>query len=400
MPRAALVFLLAAACGSTPIPRTFEEGRCGPATVSFTVGALEAAADPFFAQPFTMDGVVLLHRRGTAFSNLPDDLEVFGFEPATGTERQITANDEDDEVVDAREGALLLARRVAPSSELGWELVYRDELRELVLDAGRRVWSFSPIRAVRRDRAAWLANDTVFYYDGRSVRSLSEGLRASSPPYLDGNLVVWTAQGAASREVYLAVLGETRRLTDDRVEDRDPVISASRIFWIAGGAVVMRELQSAEARVLHAGPCGAIDTHAGEAVFSCGDGGSQLGPFGRDLFFFDGNEVRGVTTRGGYVHAPRIYEGQLAWVEYDSPDALCEGRAQGQIVYAPGPADAPSAVAPVGSPCGCCGAYWPPVRLALDRALIAWNYAQPGEPLARLGRLGDARVQVRRLCAP
>jgi hypothetical protein len=148
------------------------------------------------------------------------------------------------------------------------------------------------------------------------------------------------------------------------------------------------------------GPCDAIDTHAGQAVFFCGSEEGAAGPVGREIFFFDGDTVRRVATLGGYVHAPRIYEGQLAWVEYESPDALCQGRVQGRVVYAPGPTDALSAVAPIGSPCGCCDAYWPPVRLALDRALLAWNYAEPRDPPERLGGIGYARVQVRRLCTP
>lgn len=417
----AVLVLVLLGCGSTGVPAG--EGRepplpggpvsggpvtCGPATLSFTVGLLPPAESELWPAPIVARGLVYLHRRATAFSNAPSDLEVFAFQPTTELEAQLTANDLDDELVDARDGALLLVRGGRAEGATR-QLVYRDEQREVVLDPSLTPpgWGLffdgygAPRRLVGRDRAAWLGNDTVYFFDGWSVRSVSAGLRGNSLPYLDGNLVVWTAQGPRGRDVYLASPDGTTRLSEDAAEDFAPVTSASRIFWLSGGGVVLRELRGRETRVLAEGPCAPPATHAGMAVFACAPGGQSTVPGGQRLWLFDGTSVREIPTRGGFVFAPRLYGRRLAWLEYESDQVLCQARGKGSVVFWSGEdSSGPQAVAEVGTPCLCCDAYWPSPALSFEGDLMAWNYALGGEGETRLWpvRAAYALVEEHRTC--
>src|SRR5262249_7345372 len=122
---------------------------------------------------------------------------------------------------------------------------------------------------VGRDRAAWLKNDTVYWFDGQTVRSIADGLRNNSAPYLDGEIVVWTAGAGRTNALYPSVQGSTTRFTDAGVEVSSPATSASQIFWLQGGGVMTRALRGAEARLLAQGPCADLSTNAGMAVFTC-----------------------------------------------------------------------------------------------------------------------------------
>jgi hypothetical protein len=404
---AGLVLSFVSACGSTPIaPVGPLPGDCGPSTISFTVGSLGTTE---ISEAIVSEGVVYLHRRGTGFSNAPGDLELYSFEPLTARERQLTANDLEDRLLDAGDGALLFQRvRTAPGGTQS-DLVYRDEAREVVLDTWAGFQGMQDgtrrLRAVRRDRAAWLRNDTVFYYDGLSVRSVSEGLRFNSPPYLDGNIVVWVGAHGDRRDLHAAVLGETLRLTADGANHAAPVTSGSRIFWLADGKAAMRELRGGETRVLDAGPCVALDTHGGMAVFACGDrADNHEYPFpARRLVWFDGTAVRRVPTGGGIVQGPRIRDGRIAWVEHASPSDLCGWVAntpRGTLHYWTGDERiAPAEVARLGAPCLCCDAYWPPVWIDLERDLLTWNYALGDDSPQTRVDAGYALVHEQRLCA-
>jgi hypothetical protein len=402
-------------CGSSAIPggptqAGLPDARCGPTTLSFVLGAVDGASLDWGRQPIVAQGLVYLHRRATFQSNANTDLEVFALEPQTGVETQVTANDVDEWLLDANDGALLLVRRRDTSG--GWELLYRDAVREVSLDAttsspGPGVdygWDGQPVRLVRRDRAAWRTQDTVYYYDGYRVTSISSGLHGNNAPYLEGNTVVWAASGGGGREIYQHTPDGTRRITNNSVDDWAPVASASRVFWLSGRAVHLREDRTGEVRVLAEGPCSPPAAYQGMAVFAC-DGPPQAvepGLLGRRLWFFDGSSLREVPTLGGLVYSPRLCGRRIAWIEYMNADSLCypPREPSGTVVFWSGEeGSAPQALGRVGSPCMCCNAIWPPAYLGLECDLLAWNYAQSSEPERGAG-IGYAVVHEQRECTP
>jgi len=131
-------------CGTDP--RTRPEGgteppepdlqfpTCRQGDPVFEVGVLEAAFQEPVAQPVLLEGDILLHRRETAYSNSPSDLEIFRIDPHTGSTIQVTANDGDDIVLSANDGAMLLL--LQDLDGYTYRVVYRSDGTDAVLLSG------------------------------------------------------------------------------------------------------------------------------------------------------------------------------------------------------------------------------------------------------------------------
>ncbi len=387
---------------------------CEVVALDARVGMVTGSDNDMVREPLVTDGTLFLHRRETSFGNAPNDLEVFALAPAAGVEEQITANDSEDLLVDARQGAMLLQRSMGALRQL----VYRDAAGEIVVAGGEWpgvLWDViggyngAPRRMVDGGTAVWRENGAVFRYANSTVTELSAGAEASSPPYTEKNRVIWTSHDGQASDVWLWAPGGLQRLTDDAADDRYPVVSGPRAFWIRDGAAVSLDFATDAITIVDPGPCGPPHADDGEAVFACAGPDADPGVYPgwlhqTRLVRFDGVQATELTTRGGLIYGPRIANDRVAWLEYPESMDFCYGPTEplGEVVV--NLADdslPPHAIAEVGAGCYCCDAYWPEPVLSFDGAVVAWNYPKT-EPTNEWSpwptNVGHAVLTERREC--
>jgi hypothetical protein len=193
-------------------------------------------------------------------------------------------------------------------------------------------------------------------------------------------LVAWTeATDRGPSRLYAARIGDGSFAPIDLgdVSQFRPEIA------IADGAVFAVGLDDSALRIgldrgltrIDDGPCNLPVAGGGAVVFTCGDA-PLIGWFnlGERLVWVRGDERDEIVAGGGrLLGAARVFGDAVIWVSYDSiddGDGLIE-------LWTPGLGVAPEPVAPTGSGCYSCGAYWPPPSLSIERGLAAWNYADP-----------------------
>jgi beta propeller repeat protein len=86
--------------------------------------------------------------------------------------------------------------------------------------------------------AVWSAQDSsgdseIFFFNGSSVKQLTNNTVADSKPQIAGDNVVWQSGTGANAEIYLykGSTGQTLRITNDGSADSAPQISDSHIVW-------------------------------------------------------------------------------------------------------------------------------------------------------------------------
>lgn len=86
--------------------------------------------------------------------------------------------------------------------------------------------------------AVWAAQDgsgdsEIFFFNGSSVRQLTDNAVNDSKPQIAGNSVVWQSGSGANSEIYLykGSTGQTLRLTNDSSDDASAQISDSYVVW-------------------------------------------------------------------------------------------------------------------------------------------------------------------------
>ncbi|MBI4818360.1 MAG: hypothetical protein HY791_18995 [Deltaproteobacteria bacterium] len=349
--------------------------------------------------PKVASGEVLFEAAGTISSNSPDDAEIVAYSPLTQAQRQLTRNDVDDELIDARDGAMLVLR----TGEVA-QLLYVDEDGEVVLEEQPSTWrplleeirfDGSQARYVERKRVAFEVDGEILFFDGIRARSVSSGLTNPSGPYLHGNLVTFSASDGHDSEVYLAGPDGTLRLSDDETEDVRPVISWSDVFWISDGALEAH-YASGSSETLHPGPCSPPVAYEQLVLSSCKN---EAGEWELTMF----REKPKVLAR--LLQPPQVAALDahgVAYLEYDEGEP-CTGGGSGALRYLDFETGESAELARVGVPCLCCDAFWPPPALSLVEDVVAWNYAEPNEsqgPFGSPARFGVALVRRERVCAP
>jgi len=377
-----------------------------------STGMIESMLPPVVAQ-----GGIYGHQRGTTGSNAANDSELFFLDASSHEVTQLTANDGDDVLVDARAGAMLF-ERVDPATGTR-ALMYADADGEAVLDAdigfngGYGPWeddfSGSVRRRVEPGLATWRhkGNAQLLVWDGQQTHIASAGL-ATGTPDAAGGAVVWAEEVPyqVPREIFVWRDGVTQQLTEDERSDVQPVLGATRLFWNSDNAVVTAGLDGSGRRVLDEGPCGAVNALGDKAVFACADdpevgfGGSLLfWDNARRLVVFDGEETREVGLTGeGSLFAPRLTETRIAWIQY--PSAAISGvypPVLGNVWVAPLDGSCPASptpIAEIGAGCYTCQVPWPPPALAASGDVVAWNYAvlHVGSEAPAVGGLGYAVI--------
>ncbi len=396
---------------SAPPPATCE-------TVSFDLqrGHVAALGMEAVLQPRVSGGSVLLHLRETAFSNAPSDLEIYRVDPWSEAPEQLTANDVEDTVLDARDGAMLV-RRLAPGEVAAGDLIYMDPDGEQVVATGSLEglalgnWDTVTRGQVAPGAATWSRAGEVFRWDaalaGGAARSLWTGDYAD-PPRLAGADTVWSAVVDGQRDVYLHDGSQALLMTDDATDDAEPVLIDEHLVWLSDGHLAHRNLATGvEDHHLVDHHCAAPvvgDAGAGPvAATRCvedPDGWGWLGPIGGALVLLD--LQTGALSKVGDPARPvgpmALDDGLLAWVSY-SPDAdACAVMAGGAVhIWEVGGAIAPTPISLVGVGCFCCSAAWPSPVLDLDGGLLAWNYhmdapGNVGAPGASVDAIGFAQL--------
>lgn len=363
------------------------------------VGRLPAQVWEPGAQPRLSQGQVLWHQRHTELGNMPDDIEIFRFDPVNHGTDQLTANDWDDRIVDAGDGGILFLTS-DPGSD-GYQLVLDRDGRQTVLEASlpRPIVVFElESRWVSRQAVTWLRPieppgagyySAVHLFEGGDVERVSGDLPWNGPPDLEGRELVWSASDGERRDIAYSAPelrdgpGDTWVwLTEDEVVDEQPLLSGGRVYWRAGTEPASIEIESGRVTRLEGLDCRDHAASNGLAVYVCVESSSDGVPPPHRLLLFDGEAERTVLEGRDLIFDLAMDGHALAWVEYPAEADFYEGAA-GVVYYledVTDPDPEPIVVAPVGSGCWWCDAYWPEVDVRIGEGVLAWNYADPSFP--------------------
>jgi len=345
-----------------------------------------------------LDGATLFGTRRTAVDGVPDAYRIVALDLVGGTETVVAEDATRLTLLDAREGALLFAS-IDYATRTG-----TTTLHYLEVDTGRKVeltmvsggdTGLVPgpyglgarVRVVERGAAVWGEQSyaaggapiaRIRRFAGGAVETLWEERTGVSAPHLRDGRVLWTSQGERAA-LWLAEPGETARPIA-RGTLGDFALTADAAWWIEGGAVMRFAFATGESQRVHEGPCALLTSDATRAAAVCGPDVTDAAFFGAvagQPIVFDHQQRTKLVTRGGDVIAGLRVEGRrVAWVEYPA-DVGCGADifGTGELVLASLDApEAPLKSQVVSSGCWCCGAYWPPLELALSDRAMAWNY--------------------------
>lgn len=294
-----------------------------------------------------------------------------------GTPRTVRARDRmpvggpSDRLLAAHDGAFLLAR---PDGDRRQRLIYRDADGDVAL-SGQFDWplggemQWRPPQWVAPGDAIWLEEDRLYRWrDGVSLRVDAGVIDA----VLSDGRVAWVKRGAGAEgatEVWIdgvkrldapgAMLPGMLRATDTRVW----VGSRQQLTGVAWG-----DAPDFECRIGIGATALGFDSVGDVAVLVGreGEGGAaSTGLCG----------ARSSQVGWGTTVVPRWLGDELIVAEWDDAQAWCQPGAPGRIGW-PGPnLLTERLLAPIGTGCLCCGAYWPRLTIETGRDTIAWNYA-------------------------
>jgi hypothetical protein len=343
---------------------------------------------------------------GIVYSMRPPEVlasQVFEIDPIRLTEREVTRAGEIGLLHDAADGAVLVSTGETMES---LSLIHIDDRGERrVIDASAPPFTDPDPdlqgRAhmlVDRTGAAWRTDDGVFRWDVETSSTQTFAARdgAAGQPSRSGPRVGWTVRRAGGA----ALLVSDRDVATTTIAVGDvssPAVSGSIVFYLEGRRLVRHDLETAMKATLHEGPCAAPFADGDRAVAACG-GGTDAIPPGEVLVYWDGAQAHELFEDGHHHHAPRLDEGIIAWIRYDSPDTLCMPPREGAgevVMWDPDATEEPNGRALIAAPCLCCGANAAPAELAFEQGVLAYNYASTdGSP----HRIGFTVVERRRMC--
>lgn len=394
--------------------------------MSAKVGIADFVGGEFsFLPPIVDEARVYGNRAGTEFSNAPADTEVVAVSVDDGTASQLTANDFNDLVVDARDGAVLLERAQADGARV---LVHVRNDAETVLadDVGTspayHAWVDGFEGAGRRHvwgaHAAWRNADRtgMRFFDGSTVETVytAQGWLGAPDGHGEGFVFAAAADIGTKIMVYrlpaAAAPASLTEIVQDGAGNRFPVMGSKRVFWNADGAIVSALLDGSDTRILAEGPCGAPVASGERAAFVCASDPSTpfsgAGPFwlgGDSLYVFDGLDVKPVPTQNPHILAPAIHGDTVGWAGY--PEGLVGmGSEVGHIYIASFSSNDEWIVketAAVGFGCYVCQIPSAPTILKLDENSAAWNFPVldvGAAPSVVKGAIGYARITPKMEC--
>ena len=216
------------------------------------------------------------------------------------------------------------------------------------------------------------------------VRQWARGAVALLPDGFALSARTGPLSGGGDLEIFAYREGEeeVERVTDTEDYEHSPVSTEEALFWNTNRGVYTAVSDDLEPERIHRGTCAPVGADGRRAVFACLE---QMRPvrtdpdrpvWGKELFYYDGEETRRIPTDGGTIVSPRIDGERVVWAEYDAFDNRDQGGdVDGTIRYWRVGASRPIGVDPVGYPCRGCATRFRPLSLSIGDDVIAWNYA-------------------------
>jgi len=379
---------------------------CDPVTTKLTDQGVVTFDDQGVSfTPVMLDGATLYGIRVTIDINrVRSPRSLVAFDVVSGAERVLVANDEDHELLDARDGVVLISTISADREtttlryrdlQSGEEKVlFKGDLRGPTGVVPRGYFIDRTPRLVERGVAVWgeqtygssqPKSARVRIFRGGDITTLFEAESSIDSPQLRQGHVTWLDWTSITRRLWLASPeGPPIVIAEGLIESQ--VLTNDAAWWTTEGVVMRYDFGTGTSRTVHEGPCGQLVADAHQAAAVCGEPGGSFVTHAGQPFVFTASGVLPVATHGGpSIAGLRLFEDRIAWVEYPI-DIGCGGAPydeKGELVVATlASPDDPRVVATVLAGCWCCDAYWAPMQLALSPVAIAWNYSQlePSEP--------------------
>ncbi|MEQ9498369.1 MAG: hypothetical protein RIT81_15960 [Deltaproteobacteria bacterium] len=387
MRRCLLVLLLTVGCGRSDLLKSAAEapaqttGPTGPTGPTGSTGP-RCAVDRYtaeshliedvgFERPFVSGRRVFFHRdyqrsQGIAVIDVDD-----------GRERPFVTMGGSRRIVDARDGVIAWA-------ESGVSLYFGESDESSTRIAPIPNDSVAPFDTSGAepqfiDRTGVIfRTDTLFVWTPETgVQAITDRLRGFAAVYDGGRVALFserTNRGLAL-EVYRA--GEERPFftSPPTAGGVTPLFDGDRIFFTGDGVEGFDLDTGTPIPLAFSGRCGVQDAQDGRVVALCND--DEQRPYGTHLeVSIDGTSY----TRdgeGGVITVARIEDGVVAYMHYADPDALCGGDTRGTLrLWDPKlPLDREVVVARTVAPCLCCNFAFPPLALAFEDGVLAYNYA-------------------------
>ncbi len=331
------------------------------------------------------DGASILYgARRTTGSNSAADLDLFRLDARSGRSDQLTLDELDTALLDARQGEVLYAersaggafmapfrlrlRRGAETVELGEHALQLLGYYEGYAEADRRLLDGGTV--------AWATETAVHAFDGERTLTLASTKHATMP-FVSAGTIVFAASDGKDSEIYRYRAGTLEQLSANELDDRAPVVVADEVLWRCGLDICRR--RGTETEVVASGECSAPAAGGGSAAWGCA---------GRISRYTPGQPLETIARPGAKPTGVRVHGRLLAWIEAEIGDGYHE---QGTLYFSDGART--QEVARVGLPCLYCDAYWPPLQLSLSDEALAWTYAIPSAPGATPGGT-EAYVQI------
>jgi len=407
-----LAFILGAGCGRTSLfdlgPGSAPGGSTShDAGVDAGIGLCKASVEVFGHQILNYDAVDAPERvfpaSGTVvFAEPPDqqrDSRILREDLTTMTASLISRGAL--MVLDADERSALLLRDRS-------QLELHTEGRSLRLGAPARPVTLAPVAAhhLSGDLVGACTSEfsigAVEISSGARFETLSQEGPCSEPVFLAGrDLVYLRSMGPGGISEIVHWRAEFNAALPAIIHRGSalsiPVLFGGRAFTIDQGDLVAIALDgSGQIERIKEGPCVAIDANALGVLVACGPVRQSPDPLlslAKELWFYDGQQLRQLETADQGVHLPRLGDTFATWLSYGPEVDLCSGgRNAGQVMAAGIDGTPAVTLTAVDLGCLCCGAFWPAPFLEARGDTIAFNY-DSASPDLRSVRVGVARIR-------
>ncbi len=205
--------------------------------------------------------------------------------------------------------------------------------------------------------------------------------------YGGGHVAVY-AEGASpnGRPFDVYTIGEGLQFSTPPGADAfAPALTREHLYYSESGRVAGYRIESATRfnTSISAG-CRVADAQGLDVLARCPRPRSE---FASHIEVALGSEVFRRDADGGVIGAAQLHDGLVAYVHYESEDALCRGNGVGQIrLWDPRAGrDGEILVSEVGAPCTCCDAIAPRFGLEFEDRVLAWNYALTDDGRSAVG---------------
>jgi hypothetical protein len=164
------------------------------------------------------------------------------------------------------------------------------------------------------------------------------GINEESPRY-DGTWAVWSVSDGQDQKIYFWNGSSVAQVTDNAVNDTDPVVDAGQIAWLRDNGTTHDSLL-----LWNGSTVLTLDDSYTWGYAPCLHAGQMAWPHSEDesvqIFFYDGAAVQALTPMGEVHFNPHLHQGQVVW-EHQVGEALhdihlWDGQTVHNLTSAPG----------------------------------------------------------------